>query len=349
MPTPSAGRPRQPENLEGTLKGNFAGVDLSQVDPFFAQLADNLPEPDLAPVPKKAGIPALLLSSLSAGFTGDTDASADLINLQQERIAEATETNRKLETQHKNTQIDLLLAGRKELTRKLELEGKNSAAERERIRAARLAAARENTSNMDAITRRMKLKHEVKEDLSGVENDLIGMADHMAAQMEDWALDAEDAFARGEAAPPFLIQSLPDNNGNIQTFHTPEAIDQALEAAIDGASKIALTEEDVLAIFQHLQGQKERFLGAGFKAHKAVVDKYLKRTQDKETEVKRKTGIADRKRAAEEGVEGSTVTQTEPEFVPPVLQGIVPSQVPIPKVLRTPQQAGRAISATRRK
>lgn len=319
MPTPSAGRPRPPQSLEGTLEqqpqqglsADLSGFDLSQVDPFFAQAAQNLPEPDLAPVPGSPGFLPVLLSALGGGLSGDVNATTQFMNLQQNRIDEAKDTNRKLELQHKNNQIDLLLAGRKELTRKLELEERNAAAERERIRAAKLQGAKDGASLMNAITNRMKFTQGVKESLLGVQNDLIKESDHLAAQVDEWNLLAEDAFARGEAAPPFTLTSTPDANGNTQTFHSPEAMQEAFNAAVEDAASLALDEEGATAIREQLNSQSTRFFSDPLKQHAAVIKKFLRRTENQEAEVKRKTGIADRKKAAE--LLASTAVVTEPK------------------------------------
>ena len=327
MPTPSAGRPRPPQSLEGTLEGQTAPeqkttsdlsrFDLGSVDPFFVNAAENLPQPDLVDVPNQPGFVKKLLSVLGGTLTENPNATSQMMQLQQGRIDEAEGENRRLEQQFEETQLKLLLAGRKEMTRKLELEGKNQAAALENDRANKLKTGTSEAALMNARTNRMRLEFQVKQVLAGVETDLVNELDHLGNEMDELNLRRNAQHETGEPVEPFLVNSLPDNNGNIKSFHSPEAVEEAIQSAIDGASSLAIEDEDQLAIKEHLMDQVNLFLETPFKNHEASVKAILRRTEEQEADARRKTALKIRTReggAVSEKAGKATVTEpTKPK------------------------------------
>lgn len=349
MPTPSAGRPRPPQSLEGTLpsqsnQGSLQGFDLSQIDPFFANAAQNLPEPELADVPNKPGFLPLLLSALGGGLSGDPNVTSDLFELQQNRIDEAEHTNRQLENQHQNDQFKLILAGRAEAVRVAELGADiaRKAAEREKsdrlkeadrsLEAGRLALANKkfDQQQVDASTKALQ--------------GFVADGDSLAEQIEELTRMTNEAFNTPGASPPPFVLGQPGKDGNlIPMFHDIDALKAAVKTTRDDILNSPADPEHQKLLLADVDLYEKNFITDPLKGYKASIRKFAARDENirrkHAAEAKRKEGIAGRKGKA-------SLLASKAETVDTAARA--PQLTPLPEVLRTPQQAGRAIATRRR-
>ena len=274
MPNPSAGRPRPAGSLDQTLQG----IDTTGVDQGFLNIARNLPPPDLAPVPNKPGFGGLLLSSIGGALANNDTASADFIMQQQESIQEAQTVNRQLENQHRANQIDLIIAGRKEGTRRAELEAKLGVAATERERAARMEEARLRISEGHLALAQGKFDRDEVDTGRGFLQGYIAEADSLAEQTEELTKGVLQDFDDGVPARPFLINT---TSGGIDDgpipFHDPFALTEALKA-IRGDMLSQISDPDHRAdVAKQFDIHTKKFIDDPLKAYFAAEKKFVNR------------------------------------------------------------------------